>query len=149
MVRKIFYGSWLAALLLMWQGCVSGSGGPAAPAGADADCQARLYGRTWVLAMHDATPVALKRPATLTFEPDGRIGGFDGCNSYFGKVAIDPTQMRFGPIGATRRFCRGEAGAVERAMLGVLKGEKWWQLDDKGRLAIFDDEHRLLFTSRP
>ena len=134
---------WSLVLILFFaQGCaVNGPGTPKS-------CKERLEGATWQLAVIDNDPVTLKNPATLKFGKDGKIGGFDGCNSYFGKAEWNDSEITFGPVGSTRRFCRGEAGRVERAMLSMFKGTRWWNFDADNRLVIFDDEHRLIFEPK-
>ncbi|WP_353661914.1 META domain-containing protein [Hydrogenimonas sp. SS33] len=135
--------AWLLSLLLLWQGCaVVNENGHAA----DGACEAKLYGRTWRLLTIDNEEVGLKFPATLTIARDGKMGGFDGCNRYFGKAEVTPTDITFGPVGSTRKYCMGRPGEVEKAMLGMFRGTKWWHFDPRNRLVIFDDEHRLIFA---
>ena len=129
-------------VLLFAQGCAVN--GPNMPK----SCTERLEGVTWQLAIIDNDPVTLKNPATLKFDKGGKIGGFDGCNSYFGTAEWTDSQISFGPIGSTRRFCQGEAGRVERTMLSMFKGTRWWNFDAENRLVIFDDEHRLIFEPK-
>ena len=134
---------WSLLLILFFaQGCaVNGPGTPKS-------CTERLTEVTWRLVTIDNDSVILKNSATLQFDKNGKIGGFDGCNSYFGKAEWTDSEITFGPVGSTRRFCRGEAGKVERAMLSMFKGTKWWQFDAENRLVIFDDEHRLIFVPK-
>ncbi len=136
---KVFWGIGLLALL---GGCASSI----QPDSGEEGCQVDLYATTWRLETIDGMPAELKRPATIRFEKSGKFTGFSGCNRYFGRVMITPTTMGFGPIGATRRFCQGQRGVVERKLFAVLKGTRWWQLTDRGELRIFDDEHRAIFV---
>ncbi len=130
----------LVLIALMMQGCVS-----SASPQPTIDCRSHLTAKEWHLVTIDNDPVKLHAPVTLKIDETGHIGGYDGCNSYFGKAKIGDSQITFGPIGSTRKFCRGEAGKMERRLIGFFKGTKWWQLDERGDLILFDDEHRLIF----
>jgi heat shock protein HslJ len=114
-------------------------------------CETRLYGTQWQLKMIDNDPVTLRHPPTLQFDETGdRIGGFGGCNRFFGAITLTSTEIRFPKmIGSTRKFCRGEPGQWERRYFGLLKGNQWWQFDDRGHLVIFNDEHRMIFSKIP
>ena len=52
-----------------------------------------------------------------------RITGSTGCNDFQGIVARTGDKLTFGELGTTRRACEGDAAALEKAVLGVLKGE--------------------------
>lgn len=138
-MRKAVWAFLIA--LLFFQGCAVSQN----TSRTDEPCETKLYQTTWRLTTIDNDPVRLKFPVTLKIGDDGRIGGFGGCNEYFGKAEITDNAIAFGPIGSTRKFCMGEAGRVERRLFSMLRGTKWWQLDG-GELVIFDDEHRLIFT---
>ena len=131
-------------LFLFWlQGCAVVSENSSS-----GDCRMKLYNTTWQLHTIDNDTVTLKTPATFKITPDGKIGGYDGCNHYFGKAKLNETEITFGPVGATRRFCKRPAMQVERAILGMFRKTRWWQLDENNRLVIFDDKHRLIFENR-
>jgi heat shock protein HslJ len=125
------------------QGCATGTGQPDAR-----PCRTKLYGTEWKLVMFDNDTIISKHPPTLKISDDGtRIGGFSGCNSYFGAITLNDTEIEFPKaLGSTRRFCAGEGGKMERKLFAFFKGTKWWQFDEEGHLVIFDDEHRLIFT---
>jgi len=95
--------------------------------------------------MMDNDAVSLKRAPFIRFSRSGGVGGFGGCNSFFGEASVTQSAINFEKIGSTRRFCSGMRGEVERRFLGILKGVKWWQFDEDENLVIFDDEHRLIF----
>ncbi|WP_456451173.1 META domain-containing protein [Hydrogenimonas sp.] len=133
----------LALGLFFLQGCaMSGANAAKEP------CRTQLYGTQWRLAVYDNDEIAMKTPPTLRFdEKGGRIGGYSGCNSYFGAVTLTDTEIRFPKaLGSTRKFCMGKAGEMERRLFSFFTGTKWWQFDAEGRLVIFDDEHRLIFV---
>ncbi|WP_456382925.1 META domain-containing protein [Hydrogenimonas sp.] len=135
-------GLWsvLIAILFVFEGCAVEAMQNHEP------CQKQLVGTGWRLVMIDNDPIELKRPATIRFESEGKISGFSGCNSYFGKVTLDGTSITFGPIGSTRKYCMGKAGDVEKRLFALFKGTKWWNFDEERNLQIFDDEHRLIFV---
>lgn len=129
---------------LFFAGC-AGTSGPL-PVSHTGLCSDRLYGVKWKVVMIDNDTVSLKRAPFVTFSADGKIGGFGGCNSFFGEASVTETAIDFIKIGSTRRFCSGERGVVERRLFSVLKGTKWWQFDEDDNLVIFDDEHRIVLV---
>ncbi len=133
------FGLFLLFGVLFFAGCAGGVG-PKPQEG----CSERLYGVKWEVVMIDNDPVTLERRAFIRFYEDGRIGGFGGCNSFFGEVSVTETAMDFIKIGSTRRYCAGMGGETERRIFSILKGQKWWQFDEDENLVIFDDEHRLI-----
>ena len=58
---------------------------------------------------------------TVKIQETGKIGGFNGCNSFFGQINSEEDQL-IKKIGATRRACQGEGAEIERMMLETLKG---------------------------
>ncbi len=125
--------------VLFFAGC-AGVVGPKQPQ----ECSERLYGVKWQVVMINNDPVSLAKAPYIRFAKDGKIGGFGGCNSFFGEVSVTETAIDFIKIGATRRFCAGVGGETERRLFSILKGVKWWQFDEDDNLVIFDDEVRLI-----
>jgi heat shock protein HslJ len=64
-----------------------------------------LVGTSWLLESLAGGAVLADVRTTVTFEPEGRIGGQGGCNSYFASVQLDGERISVGPIGATRMAC--------------------------------------------
>lgn len=59
------------------------------------------------------------RVPELTFQRDGRVTGYSGCNSLTGTFSVTgTTQLRFGPIAATRKACL--ESTVEAEFLKML-----------------------------
>jgi heat shock protein HslJ len=58
-----------------------------------------------------------------------RITGSTGCNDLQGIVARTGDKLTFGELGTTRRACAGAAAALEKTVLGVLKGEVSYSID--------------------
>ena len=52
----------------------------------------------------------------LTLEFDAltkKVSGFSGCNRYFGAYTINKDSISIGPLASTRKYCIGEANAIE------------------------------------
>ena len=52
----------------------------------------------------------------LTLEFDAltkKVSGFSGCNRYFGSYTINKDSISIGPLASTRKYCIGEANAIE------------------------------------
>ncbi|MGO1118429.1 META domain-containing protein [Rhodovibrionaceae bacterium A322] len=64
-----------------------------------------LYGKTWVAESIFGKPVVDASRSSIEFQPDGKVNGRGGCNSYFGTYEIDQGILSFGPLGATRMAC--------------------------------------------
>jgi heat shock protein HslJ len=61
-------------------------------------------------------------PVTLGLREEGRAGGFNGCNRYFGDFVIENGhQIVQGPKGATLMACPGGRMELEQAFLGNLE----------------------------
>jgi len=58
-----------------------------------------------------------------------RVTGSTGCNDLQGVVARTGDKLTFGEIGTTRKACDGDAAALEKSVLGVLKGEVSFSID--------------------
>lgn len=97
-----------------------------------ADFRAAASGAEWELrelAGQPAPTGAGGRRATLRFEPDtARVGGFAGCNRYFGTYTLDGTAIRFGAIGMTRMAC-AEGMGLEQQLGAALEATRSYTLD--------------------
>ena len=61
-------------------------------------------------------------PVTLGLQEEGRVGGFDGCNRYFGDFQIEGGhQIVQGPKGATMMACPDGRMDLEQAFLRNLE----------------------------
>ena len=91
-----------------------------------------LVGRTWTVETiieEDAAMTATwPEPASLVFGPRGALTVDTGCNSGSGSYRVQGSEVTFSSVGVTERFCDGDTGRLERAVLGVLGGPqpvKW------------------------
>jgi hypothetical protein len=85
-------------------------------------------------------------PVTLGLEEEGRVGGFDGCNRYFGEFRIENGhQIVQGPKGATLMACPDGRMDLEQAFLRnldaatrvFLRGERLELENDEGVVLVF------------
>jgi heat shock protein HslJ len=83
--------------------------------------------------------------AWITFNGE-RVTGFTGCNSLNGTVARGKTTVTFGELATTRRACAGSAGAVEKALVGGLKGEMTYKITSN-RLTLSLPNSGLTFVA--
>ena len=96
--------------------CATPPGPPAAASPAPAP--APLAGTRWV-GVVEGGPDARTLPR-LEFTAGGRLAGFTGCNMMSGTWTEEGGEARFGPIAATKRFCAGPEGQVEKRVLAAL-----------------------------
>ena len=96
-----------------------GEGG--APPGSQAQLLAQLGGSRWQLVEglsgHDPARVQV----TLEFEPQGRIAGTGGCNSYSAELRATDGTVQVGPVAATKRGCEDARNQVEMAWFAALE----------------------------
>ena len=58
---------------------------------------------------------------SLQFSADGQVGGYGGCNRFFGSYTLQDSALAIGPLGASRRACPEPAGSMEFAFLEALQ----------------------------
>lgn len=100
-----------------------------------------LVGPSWVLDTlvdgEAASTVPAGVEATITFTDDGTFALAAGCNTGGGAWSAEGDELRLTATRLTRMACGGDAGAVERAVLGVI--------DDTVTVDITED--RLTLTT--
>ena len=104
------------ALLVL---CALGLAACATPPGPGVAAAATpLAGTRWVgVAEGNADAQTLPR---LEFSAGGRLAGYTGCNMMSGSWREEGGEARFGPILATKRFCAGPEGEVEKRVMAAL-----------------------------
>ena len=80
----------------------------------DAMAQTSLAGTTWIMAS------AGKRPPSISFAADGKVGGFGGCNRFFGSYTQQGEDLSFSPLGATRMACPNGIMKIEQDFFSML-----------------------------
>ena len=91
--------------------------GPSAAA-SPAPSPAPLAGTRWV-GVVEGSPEARTLPR-LEFTAGGRLAGYTGCNMMSGTWTEEGGEARFGPIAATKRFCAGPEGEVEKRLMAAM-----------------------------
>ena len=88
------------------------------------------------------------RRATIRFEADtARVGGFAGCNRYFGAYSLDGTRLRFSGIGMTKMAC-AEGMALEQRLVAALEATRRYEVVDR-ELRLFGDAGTVAKFVRP
>lgn len=98
--------------------------------GCGGDTLSLLQHRTWRVA---------DSPATLQFEPDGRVVGHTGCNVFSGRYRLQGEFLRLDALVTSRKACLGSAMAAEQALL------RW--LPKVSRHDVGSDGHLTLLTA--
>lgn len=120
MMRALFLAAALAA-------CASEA--PPAPAAFTLD------GTSWARADDDQ---AAPHFPTLEFR-DGGVGGYSGCNRWFGAVRISGNAMRFTGVGGTEMACAAPAMAAEQRMYLALNSTAAFRAD-AAELVLMDTD---------
>lgn len=77
----------------------------------------------------------------LEITADGKVSGSSGCNRISGKVAIDGSQMSFGPIMSTKMACAPAIMDQEIKFLAALEATRLWRIDEQRDKLILVDAH--------
>lgn len=128
---------WLALM------CTLGIAACAAPPGSSAPPPAPLAGTRWVGVVPGADAQTLPR---LEFSAGGRVAGFSGCNMMSGTWTEEGGGVRFGPIMATKRFCAGPGGEIEKRVMAALAPGGRGIREDGRLVLVGPDGSRLEFS---
>lgn len=106
-----------------------------------------LFGKEWKLEF-------LKTPGTqflpddkvpvLRFGEDGKIGGFGGCNNYFGGFSLNGRTIKIGEIGSTKMHCE-DTMDLETTYLKVLSMELRALFSDRKLILSADGGNQMIF----
>jgi putative lipoprotein len=90
------------------------------------------------------------REAHLTFQPDGRVSGSNGCNRIVGSHTRRGDAVTFGQMAETRMACIGAAAEVERRFRSAMKATTRLTIA-AGRLELYDSSGNrvAVFAARP
>lgn len=162
MAQERWYADWLGAgvelavdgdTLVATGGSVTATYRRAAATGGSAG-RAPITGTDWELvstAARGENDVALPSGVSApTLRIDaGRATLFTGCNRGSARVDVrDDGFLTFDAVATTRKACPGDAGAIERQVLTVLKGEVAAAFDGEGRLSLAKDGARITYAAR-
>ncbi|MFV0423190.1 META domain-containing protein [Oleidesulfovibrio sp.] len=125
----------LAAGAVMMLGACSPRSGvdSAAPAIADS---ATLTSGQWLLESLEGVSVSADAGVTMTFDAEGKVYGYGGCNNYFGSWKLQDDMLVFGPMGSTKRACMNEAMQLEDDFFKSLGTVKYALKGNEGRLLL-------------
>ncbi|MCX6691759.1 MAG: META domain-containing protein [Methanoregula sp.] len=99
---------------------------------------------------------ALLKPTTdilLTFNPDGSLTGYGGCNNYFGSYTLTGTTTMFGngitvgPLASTKKYCE-IYGQQETTYLTILQDTKAYSVNIN-KLTLTDKSNNALVYEVP
>ncbi len=97
-----------------------------------------LTGKTWMWeeSLYNDERIITPRNAdafTLSFSEDGNFSVTTDCNAGFGTYTRDGTQLMFGPIGLTKKFCEG---AQEQEFVQMLEHTSGYHFSPDGQLIL-------------
>jgi heat shock protein HslJ len=102
------------------------------------DPSVALTDHTWVwlrTVMNDGTitePVQ-EGAFTLSFTPEGTVGGRTDCNSFSGEYTLDDTTLSTGPFAMTLMYCEG---SQETEFIDMVSGAQFVFFTDAGDLVL-------------
>ena len=108
---------------------------------------ASLVGKKWTAAVPDAVDAA-HRPR-LEFQPDGRLGGYSGCNSVGGTWRIAGDVVHVSALAMTKRACIGPGDGVERRFTAAVNENSRITLEGGKLVAVGANGERLEFLVIP
>jgi heat shock protein HslJ len=91
-----------------------------------------LSGEYKLVSYGDPSNLTLAAPdvdTSIVFDPDGKIGGSVGCNSFGGDYKIAKGKLEFGPIMSTLMACEEPRMTQESSVFAVLNGTVDFKLD--------------------
>ena len=86
----------------------------------------------------------MDRLPSLSFQDNGKVAGFTGCNNFNGNFKLDGTNMAIDPGAMTRKMCPGNG---EQDFLDAISQVKNVSLD-KDKLSMSNGATELLTFSR-
>lgn len=60
----------------------------------------------------------------VQFEPDGKLGGYAGCNRFFGSYQLNGNTISIEPLGMTRKACPSQVMSFEISFIEALQSAK-------------------------
>ena len=109
------------------------------------DVSAGLDGNSWQLVSMGHDPIDTNQPR-LTLGANGAVSGSTGCNIVKATYQADGSELTFGPIGTTRKYCAA-AWQTEHAFLMMLDKVRGYEVDN-GTLVLTGGNGEALATFR-
>ena len=75
----------------------------------------------WRLVTLHGAAAAEDVKTTISFDPDGRVSGNGGCNTFGGQATLTPTGIVIPDVFSTMMACGDDSNQQEHAFLGVLE----------------------------
>ena len=98
-----------------------------------------LIGTMWELTSLYGLPSIKGTAVTMEITED-LVGGFAGCNTYFGPFAVEGEILDIGPLGATRKACAdAEVTDQETAFLSALDSATGFEITSSSDLQLLDE----------
>jgi heat shock protein HslJ len=107
-----------------------------------------LWTATTILSGNAASSVPASIVATIQFAADGGGKFRTGCNDGGGKVTVQGDALVFTDLVTTDAACTGAAGAVEAAMLAVLRADRVTFKIDASELTLQAGAKGLILSGR-
>ena len=105
-----------------------------------------LIGTIWATETINGQPVIEGNQVVMGIS-EGRIGGFAGCNTYFGPYEATGNQVTVGPLASTRLACSEDIMGQESDYLEALHSAASYQIvDEKLQVANANAETILTFS---
>jgi heat shock protein HslJ len=78
------------------------------------------------------------------------IGGFAGCNQFFGTISQNKNLIVFSKIGATKIYCsQKDVIAIEREYLTGLSITSKYEEQKNGIIELLDEKNRVILVLEP
>lgn len=113
-----------------------------------------LTGRVWRLVAYDRdalgpTLVLEGTQISLVFNPQGTLGGSDGCNRYMSGYRLEDDRLTIGPIATTRMACEETDGRAKQAAAyaAALRAVRGYRISGH-RLELLGSDGRILARFR-
>jgi heat shock protein HslJ len=104
---------------------------------------ASLVGKRWIASV-EGTAEAGQRPR-LEFQPDGRLGGYTGCNSLGGTWRIAGDAVQVSALAMTKRACIGAGNEMEKRFVAAVNEKARITLEAGKLVAQGVDGARIVF----
>ncbi len=106
--------------------------------------QVNVTGTIWAATTINGQSIIEGSEVLLGIAP-GRIGGFSGCNTYFGPVETNRNEVAVGPIGSTRIACAEELMNQETEFLGALESAATVSIEND-EMTVYNDAGDIILT---
>lgn len=101
---------------------------------------AGIEGKDWLAeAILGSELSTIDAHATLTVSDDGAASGSAGCNRFFGRTAIDGSNIAFSEIGSTYMQCPPALMQQERKFIDALNKARSYRVET-GKLFLVDEQ---------